>query len=142
MNLIRSKKSEFVPVSFRSLVDQFFDDEIGLSSRSNYLPAVDILETEKAFEIQVSAPGMKKEDFQLDLNDQYLTISGERKFTRDEKVQKYHRQEMSFGAFTRTFHLPENVAASKIEASYKDGILTVIVPKDEHKTLRTSIKVS
>ncbi len=89
MNLIRSKKSEFVPVSFRSLVDQFFDDELGLPGRSNYLPAVDILETEKAFEIQVSAPGMKKEDFQLDLNDQYLTISGERKSIRDEKVQKY-----------------------------------------------------
>jgi len=142
MNLIRSKKSEFIPVSFRSLVDQFFDDELGLGSRSVFMPGVDVLETEKAYEIHLSAPGMKKEDFQLDLNDQYLTISGERKSKQEGKVQKYHRLETSFGSFSRTFHLPENATATKIEASYKDGILEVIVPKDEQKNLRTTIKVN
>lgn len=142
MNLIRSKKSDFIPVSFRSLVDQFFDEELGTSGKSSFMPGVDILETENAYEIHLSAPGMKKEDFQLDLNDQYLTISGERKSSKEEKVQKYHRLETSFGSFSRSFYLPENTNISKIHASYKDGILEVNIPKDEQKNLRTTIKVN
>lgn len=142
MNLIRSKKNDFVPVSFRSLVDQFFDEELGTAGRSSFSPEVNILETEKAYEIHLFAPGMKKEDFQLDLNDQYLTISGERKSSKEEKVVKYHRLETSYGKFSRSFYLPESTNVSKIEAFYKDGILEVSIPKDEQKNLRTTIKVN
>ena len=142
MKLMTAKTTDFVPVTFRSLVDQFFNDERFLSGGGPFLPGVDILETEKAFEIHLAAPGMKKDDFRLDLDNQLLTISGERKNKREEKSPKFHQIETNYGSFKRTFSLPESVVASKIEASYTDGILKVILPKDEQKTVRTNIKVN
>ena len=142
MNLIRTKTNDFVPVTFRSLVDQFFNDELVSSGGRSFLPGVDILETEKAFEIHLAAPGMKKEDFKLDLDDQFLTISGERKNKREDKNPKFHVIETNYGSFSRSFRLPDGVLISKIEASYKDGILEVIVPKDEQKNLKTTIRVN
>lgn len=142
MNLIRTKTNDFVPVTFRSLVDQLFNDELTLSGGRSFLPGVDILETEKAFEIHLAAPGMKKDDFRLDLDDQFLTISGERKTKREENPAKFHIVEISYGSFSRAFRLPDGVLASKIEASYKDGILQVVLPKDEQKNLKTTIKVN
>ena len=142
MNLITSKRNEFVPVSFRSLVDQFFNDEFNMSHGRTFLPSVDILETESRFEIHLSAPGMKKDDFILNLKDNFLTISGEKKNTYGDKSVKIQRREISIGSFSRTFELPENSAVSKIEASYKDGVLEVLIPKDEQKSIRTTIKVN
>lgn len=142
MNLITSKRNEFVPVSFRSLVDQFFNDEFNLSHGRSFLPSVDILETENRFEIHLNAPGMKKEDFNLNLKDNYLTISGEKKTTHVDKSVKIHRREIAIGNFSRTFELPENSAASRIEATYKGGVLEVLIPKDEQKAVRTTIKVN
>lgn len=142
MNLITSKRNEFVPVSFRSLVDQFFNDEFNLNSGRSFLPSVDILETDSRFEIHLSAPGMKKDDFNLSVKDNFLTISGERKNLSSDKSIKIYRRETVSGSFSRTFELPENSAVSKIEAAYKDGILEVLIPKDEQKAVRTTIKVN
>jgi HSP20 family protein len=76
------------------------------------------------------------------VKDNYLTISGERKSAYGEKSIKIHRREAATGNFSRTFELPENSAVSKIEAAYKDGILEVLIPKDEQKAIRTTIKVN
>jgi HSP20 family protein len=146
MSLIRynSALNDFTPTSFNNLIDRFFNDTLARSGGSSYsfVPRVDVLEDEKAFEIHVAVPGMNKEDFKIDLNDNYLTISGERKFTREKKENNFHSVETQFGTFSRSFTLPENVDVNKINAKYVNGILEVNIPKDEKKILKTTIKVN
>lgn len=135
--------NDFVPTTFSHLVDRFFNESTGRSGGSAYsfVPKVDIIETEKSFEIQLAVPGMKKEDFKIDLNESRLSISGERKFTRQADEKHFRSIETQYGAFRREFLLPENIDVDKIEAKYDAGILELIVPKDEKKLLKTTIKV-
>ena len=145
MSIVRySTANDFVPTSFSNLIDRFFNDSLSRTGGSSYsfVPKVDILENEKAYEINVAVPGLSKEDFKIDLNDNFLTISGERKFSKEKKENNLHVVETQYGNFSRSFSLPENVDASKISAKYADGILEINVPKDEKKTLKTTIKVS
>ena len=146
MSIVRynSALNDFVPTSFSNLIDRFFNESVSRAGGSAYsfVPRVDIIEAEKAFEIHVAVPGMSKEDFKLDLNDNLLTISGERKFTKEKKDNNFHSIETQYGTFSRAFSLPENVDAGKISAAYNNGILEITVPKDEKKTLKTTIKVS
>ena len=133
---------DFVPTSYNSLIDRFFNESNGRSGGSAYsfVPKVDIIESEKAFEIQLSVPGMNKEDFKIDLKDSRLSISGERKFSRDEN--QFRSIETQYGAFKREFILPDNIDGDKIQATYINGILELMLPKDEKKLLKTTIKVS
>jgi HSP20 family protein len=146
MSLIRynSALNDFVPTSFSNLIDRFFNESVARTGGSAYsfVPRVDVVETEKAYEIHVAVPGMNKEDFNIDLKDNYLTISGERKFQNENKEKNLYSIETQYGTFSRSFSLPENVDASKISAAYVNGILEVTVPKDEKKALKTSIKVN
>jgi HSP20 family protein len=137
-------QNDFTPTSFSSLIDRFFNESQSRAGGSAYsfVPRVDIWEEEKAFEIHVAVPGVAKEDFKIEVNDNVLTISGERKFTKEKKETNYHSVETQFGAFKRAFTLPENVDATSITAKYNNGILEVIVPKDEKKVLKASIKVN
>ena len=84
---------------------------------------------------------MEKNDFNLDVNDDTLTISGERKFENESKEKNYHSIETYFGSFKRAFHLPKDVDQNKIDATYKNGILNVILPKDAKAELKSTIKV-
>ena len=142
MSIIRYSADDFVPTSFSNLVDQFFKESLVRSGGSTFVPNVDILEKDNAFELQVAVPGMNKEDFKIDLKDNYLTVSGERKFTNEKKEKNFHSVETQYGAFSRSFSLPENVDASKINAKYNNGILELTIPKDEKKVLTQNIKVS
>ncbi len=146
MSIVRynSALNEFVPTSFSNLIDRFFNESVSRSGGSVYsfVPRVDIVEAEKAFEIHVAVPGMNKDDFKLDLNDSLLTISGERKFTKEKKDNSFHSIETQYGNFSRSFTLPENVDVNNISAKYVNGILEITVPKDEKKTLKTTIKVN
>jgi HSP20 family protein len=146
MSLIKynSVLNDYVPTSFSNLIDRFFTDAVARSGGSAYsfVPRVDIVENEKAFEIHLAAPGMNKEDFNIDLKDNFLTVSGERKFTEEKKNINFHSIETQYGTFSRSFGLPENVDVTKIAASYVNGMLIVNVPKDEKKVLKTSIKVN
>lgn len=142
MSLLMQKRNEFLPVTFRSIVDQMFSDNLITSGGSSFMPAVNILESDKAFEIHVSIPGMKKDQFHLDLEDQILTISGERNGAAEDKIQKFHLRESHYGRFSRSFQLPENALVSKIEARYIDGILQVVIPKDNEKSLKKTITVN
>ncbi|HNH61609.1 MAG TPA: Hsp20/alpha crystallin family protein, partial [Cyclobacteriaceae bacterium] len=94
------------------------------------------------FRLEVAAPGLKKEDFKIDLNDSFLTISGERKFTKEKKENNFRSIETQHGTFSRSFTLPENVDATRISAKYNDGILEITVPKDEKKALKQTIRVN
>ena len=144
MSIVRfnTVMNDFVPTGFDHLIDRFFNESIGRSGGSAYsfVPKVDIIEGEKAFEIHLALPGMNKEDFKIDLKENQLAISGERKFNRDEK--QFRSIETQYGAFRRVFRLPDNVDGEKIEAKYDSGILQVVVPKDEKKLLKTTIKVA
>ena len=85
---------------------------------------------------------MNKEDFKIEFNENRLSVSGERKFTREKDDRHFRSIETQYGAFKREFVLPENVDGQKIEARYTNGILELVVPKDEKKLLKTTIKVA
>ncbi|MDN5203296.1 Hsp20/alpha crystallin family protein [Fulvivirgaceae bacterium BMA10] len=138
----RNRFNDFAPISFNSLLDNFFNDSWDNTSENNrFFPKVDVAETDKSFEISLAVPGIKKEDFKIDVNDGLITISGERKFINEDKGKNYHSIETQYGSFNKSFQLPDNVKVDKIEAKYEDGILLVNVPKDQKKTLKSKIEV-
>lgn len=128
------------PASFSNLLDRFFNDSIGQNIKQ-FTPAVDISEDENHYEIHVSVPGMKKSDFNLELNDGRLTISGERKMEEKKEGKNFHSLETHYGSFSRSFYLPENVKEDGIAASYEDGLLKVSLPKEEKKVNKSKIEV-
>jgi HSP20 family protein len=92
---------------------------------------VDISEDDKEYLIKAEVPEMKKEEIKINVHDDVLAISGERKYEKEEKGKKYHRVERAYGSFVRTFALPEDADGSKVSAEYKDGVLKVHLPKSE-----------
>ena len=119
--------------SFPSFLDEFFGGDIFDSPRNtgigNSLPAVNVKENENNFELEVAAPGMKKEDFKIELDNNVLGISSETKSEDVEEKKKYTRREFSYRSFKRTFTLPENVDVENIKANYSDGVLMIDIPK-------------
>ena len=110
---------------------------------AEWMPSVDIEESDKEYLIKAELPGMKKEEVKLKVEGGTLSISGERKAEKEEKDKKYHRVERSYGAFSRSFTLPEGALAEKISAEFKDGVLMVHLPKDEKAKPRAiEVKVS
>lgn len=93
------------------------------------IPAVNVTENNKAFKLEVAAPGFKKDDFKLEVKNGYLCIEGETKEEKEEKDEQYTRREFRFNSFSRSFALPENVKEGEIEAKYTDGILRITLPK-------------
>lgn len=108
-----------------------------------WAPVTDITEDEKQFLVKVELPEMKKEDVKVTVEKGTLRISGERKAEKEEKTKKYHRIERSYGAFERTFTLPDGADGTKVSAEYKDGLLTVHLPKTaEAKTKAIEVQVA
>jgi len=100
---------------------------------ADWAPRADISETDDSFSVNVEVPGIKREDVKISLEDHVLNISGENKLEKEEKGKKFHRIERYYGSFSRSFTLPENVDEEKIEAGFKDGLLTLTIPKTEIK---------
>ncbi len=98
---------------------------------ADWIPAVDISESEGEYLIKAELPGVKKEDIKVTLQEGVLTIQGERKQDKEEKGRKYHRVERSYGTFMRSFTLPDSADDSKVSAEFKDGLLSLHVPKSE-----------
>ncbi len=94
-----------------------------------WTPAVDVYEDPDKFMIVAELPGVSKDDVQIELKENVLTLRGERKFSEQFKDQTCHRMERAYGQFTRSFTLPAEVEPTKVEAKFKDGVLTVTVPK-------------
>lgn len=145
MSIIRYNTgvNHFAPTAFSTLIDRFFNESLtrGGGSQYSFVPKVDIIERDKSFEIQFVVPGMKKEDFKIDLNENVLTVSGERKFVGEKKENHYLSIESQYGTFRRSFSLPENTDMDQITAAYVNGILEVSVPKNEKKAVKTSIRI-
>jgi HSP20 family protein len=93
------------------------------------MPAVDVVESEKAYEVTVELPGMDEKNIDVKVTDGSLTIKGEKQEEKEEKEKGYYLQERRYGSFERSFELPESVDPDKIEASFKKGLLTVTLPK-------------
>jgi HSP20 family protein len=98
---------------------------------AEWSPLVDISEDDKEYLIKAEVPEMKKEEIKINVHDDVLAISGERKYEKEEKGKKYHRVERAYGSFVRSFALPEDADGSKVSAEYKDGVLKVHLPKSE-----------
>ena len=106
-----------------------------------WMPAFDVSETAKAIVVKAELPGMDVKDIDIALTDGLLTIRGERKLEKEEKKEDYHRIERQFGSFSRSLNLGHRVKADGIEAAYKDGILTVTLPKtEESKPKKIEVK--
>ena len=135
-------KRSFRPFFMPSL----FEDEMfpSLSGSSNITkPAVNIREDEKKYSLELAVPGIDKKDLKIEVNEDILTISMEQKQENEEEVSGYKRREFSYASFCRSFYLPEDTNRDKIDASYKDGILTVDLHKTEEKArLSKMIKIS
>jgi HSP20 family protein len=110
------------------LTDQMFRN-LAFDERRAFAPAVDIFEDSEAISVRAELPGMKPEDVQISVENNVLTLSGERKLERSEEREGYHRIESSYGVFSRSFVLPESLKADEVEADMNEGILTVRIPK-------------
>jgi len=123
-----------------------FDDDFlpVMSNNTSSMPAVNIREDDKGFMLDLAVPGIDRKDLKIDINKDVLTISSETKNESEENRDGYKRKEFSYSSFSRSFQIPENVNREKIEANYKDGILSVTLPKYEEEKNRISrqIKIS
>ena len=99
------------------------------STFGTFTPAVDVYEDEQNLVLKLEVPGMNEEDLKVSLENSTLTVSGERKFEKEEKEENFHRIERRYGTFTRTFRLPNTVDAEKVEASYDKGLLKITLAK-------------
>jgi HSP20 family protein len=127
-----AKLSERVPSVFDDFFkpwNEWFDG--GLSSRVMSIPAVNITEQKDDYQVSLAAPGLKKDDFHIDIDGNLLTISSEKEDKKEEKEGRYTRREYSYSSFERSFTLPDEVNKDKIEAHYEDGLLKLVLPKKE-----------
>jgi HSP20 family protein len=109
----------------------------------DWSPAVDITEDERSYTFKAELPGVKKEEVQVTLEDGVLTLAGERKFDCEEKGVTYHRIERAYGAFARSFTLPDDIDGDRVTASQQDGVLTVTVAKTASaKPRKVQVKVA
>ncbi|HXG93199.1 MAG TPA: Hsp20/alpha crystallin family protein [Blastocatellia bacterium] len=128
-------------------INQLFDESFGKTLReeaalSAWTPAVDVYEDENAFLIKVELPEVSREDVKVNLDDNTLSITGERRLENEEKRDGYHRVERAYGQFYRSFTLPSNVNTEAINAQFKDGVLRLSIPKkEEAKPKQIEVKV-
>ena len=121
--------------SYRHEMDKLWNSAFAGSeeeaSTVNFIPPVDIEEKENAYHVTVELPGVTKSDIKVNINDNVLTIAGEKKIVNREKENGFHRVERALGSFRRCFRLPEIVAQDKISAEFTDGVLVIDIPKSE-----------
>lgn len=131
-----------IPLGLRSPVARKADEETDSLSLADWSPAVDVTENGKHYTIKADMPAVKKEDIKVTVKNGVLELTGERKSEKEEKDEKHHRIERSYGRFLRTFTLPEDADAAGIQAKCTDGVLTLTLPKAEQaKAKEIAVKV-
>jgi HSP20 family protein len=133
--------------SLFNLAEDMFDDFFGgrmlTRSRDLWYPAVDIEEDKDAYRVSLELPGLAKEDVQISLEDGLLIVKGEKKYEQEKKEVNYHSYERRFGKFERVFRIHSDIQQDKVEAKFKDGVLTIEMPKAESakpKQIEISVK--
>ena len=132
--------------NFQNLVDDFFT---GLSHvepwenfrTTGFMPKINVSETENAYKVMAELPGLEEKDFDVTLEDDILRIKGEKKSESEENKENFHRYESSYGSFERVIRLPETVDASACKADFKNGVLTLNIPKSKQDSRVHKIKV-
>ena len=140
-----AKVSERMPSVFDDFFkpwNEWFDG--GLWGKTMNIPAVNIKEHKDGFIVSLAAPGLKKEDFKIDVDGNMLTISSEKEETKDEKDTRFTRKEYNYSSFSRSFTLPEEINKEKIVAKYENGLLKLSLPRKEEakKTIAKHISVN
>jgi len=125
-------------------MSNFFDDDLfpAITRRTSSTPAVNIREDEKNYFLELAIPGIDKKDLKIDINEDVITVSSEIKNESEEDKDGYKKKEFSYSSFCRSFFIPENVTRDTIEAKYKDGILSVELPKQEEDKKKISRQVT
>ena len=146
MSNFMMKKNEIEPRTadvwgLQSDINRLFDAFMNPMESNNFYhvmsPKLDIAETKDKYQIKAELPGMDENDINLSVDDGFLTISGEKKSENEEKNKGYYLKECSYGTFSRSVKLPENVFDDKIEAKFKRGVLTIDMPKKEQIAAKT-----
>lgn len=127
---------------FNNVFDSLFNEALNKNYAVNKMPAVNILETATDYKIELAAPGLTKEDFQINLKKDNLSVWAERKAVEGAEVKDYNRKEFDFNSFARSFVLPDTIDAEKISAEYVNGILYITIGKMEEVNRNKEIKVS
>jgi HSP20 family protein len=142
MALVRLSPARWEPFgefsTLQERMNRLFEDLIPTTrmgeeelNTGTFYPAVDIYEGEKEITLKAELPGIDKKDVQVEINDGVITLRGERKIEKENKKENYHRVERSYGIFNRSFTLPTTVDPGKVKANYKDGVLSVTLPRKE-----------
>jgi len=129
-------KNHAVNPFFSDVFDSILNDSFLSDKLASCVPAVNIAETENEFHIELAAPGLKKEDFKINLDKNQLTISAEKKTENVDEGKKYSKKEYGYNSFVRSFTLPETADYAKIEAEYTDGVLKLNVAKKEEAKIQ------
>ena len=126
---------------FTSLIDSFFSNTMPELFDTDLIPPTNISETEQAYQVALEMPGLKEEEIQVQVQDGQLVVSAERRDERQDQGKTWHRIEQRFGRMSRTVALPKGTAPDSVQAAYKNGILTLTVPKaPEAKPTRIQVK--
>ncbi len=140
MTIIRMKHRPTLSDMLDNMLERNFNT--GFEKKCGCVPATNILEKENSYEIELAAPGMKKEDFKLEVENKLLSVIYEKKADEAQPEVEYLQQEFHMDEFTRSFTIPETADAEKIKARYDNGILYISIPKMEKARLSKEIKVS
>jgi len=130
MNLVKWNDTDLFP-NFESILEPYFGSSDFWNTKTPRMnvPAVNVSESDKAFEIDMAVPGKSKEDFEVSVENGSLCISSSTESSSEETEKNFTRKEFSYESFKRSFKLPDNVKSDKIDAKYTDGVLHVIIPK-------------
>ncbi len=142
MTLVRYNrpKKNVMSKQFSDIMDEFFNDAVN-TRRDNFVPSIDVSETENQFMITAELPGMSKDDISISLENGRLSISGERNFSNEEQGRTFHRVETQYGSFNRSFQLPDNISEESIKATYENGLLNITIEKSENE-VKKQIEIS
>jgi len=140
MSLMRWRDPVDMLPSFPNFFNSFFGNELGSVAKQT-LPSVNVKETKDEFVLEVAAPGMQKDSFDVQLDNDVLTITGNKEERKEEVEEKWSRKEFEYTSFQRSFQLPTSVRDEKIEAEYKDGVLFVKVPKKEEAKMKAGKRI-
>lgn len=142
MTLMKLKNEPARLFGMNQFLNEFFEDFPQIESRKWNTPAVNIVETDQNYRIELASPGMKKEDYTIHVEDKVLTVSAQHKSEKDTNTDKFTRKEFSFDSFSRSFNLPDSIDADSIAAQYENGVMKLTLPKTEPAKPKTrSIQV-
>ena len=123
----------------KNLLDRFFEDwhvPSIFGEQKEWVPAFDIYENDKNYVLKAEIPGINSKELDVTLTDGLLTVKGEKRKESEERGETYHRIERRYGAFERSFHVPDSIQADRVGAEYRDGILTLTLPKVERRRVK------